>query len=101
MNGKYVDFSIVKPEHRIIDERLANWGRFCAGSGGAHSSEALGIARAVADLPMATRKVLQWAYVKQGSLKKLENEVRGTKEQIAQLLHDGRQILVDKGFGKP
>ncbi len=28
-----IDFSTVRPEHREIDARLANWGRYCDGRG--------------------------------------------------------------------
>lgn len=95
MSRTNIDFTTVKAEHRVIDERLTAWGRWCAGRGGAPGDH-VSVGRAVAELPIQHRKALQWAYVNQGSLKKLEVEVGVSKAQIAELLHAGRQMLVER-----
>lgn len=85
----YTDFTYVSPEHRAIDVRLANWGRWCHGPmrrdvspmfrgmprqpqlrqpgdvapALMDSMDAAKVAKAVAGLPEKHRAALNWCYV--------------------------------------
>lgn len=121
-----IDFHLVREHHRDIDRRLANWGRWCRGSGGAgdvapmfrmyqspararsrdgladqvavatDGRDAVVIGRAVAMLPEKHRKALQWAYVRPCTPSKAARDIDVSMEHLAQLLHDGRQMLINR-----
>lgn len=116
----YVDFSSVKPEHRAIDDRLANWGRWNRSSGGGSVSpmfrlyrapehweraltanpvdqaDARRIQWAMRFMPIPARLALSWAYIygytsPAKTAKKLEVSLAGLRD----LVEGGRVALIE------
>ncbi len=108
MSRTYIDFNAVPEEHRQIDARLANWGRWCHGSVAREISpmfrmvapepmdraqarearqrqqlqidhlDAARIHAAVIHLPLPHRSALNWIYVKPWMAPKRACQVIGT-----------------------
>ena len=122
MSRTYVDFSAVPEEHKSIDARLVNWGRWCHGSvarqispmfrmvppepkGSAQARaetqepvdhlDAAKIHAAVIDLPLPHRSVLNWVYVKPWMAPRKACQLIGTSlVELGRLLTDSRQMLL-------
>ncbi|WP_313082583.1 hypothetical protein [Pulveribacter sp.] len=119
----YIDFNAVPPEHRGIDERLHNWGRWCNGGralsgmspmfrmvppppkqrvdvweseGRVDGLDATAIAKGVAELPQPHRTALNWLYVRPCAPKRACQAIGTSMQGLGQLLHDGRQMLINK-----
>jgi len=116
-----VDFHQVEPHQRDIDRRLLNWGKWCNGSStpsvspmfrlcpppprvrgdakpsSVDSADATRIAKAVSALPENHRHAINWAYVKPVNPSKICRKIGTSKEGLAKLLRDGRQMLINRG----
>ena len=124
MRVKAIDFHAVEQHQRGIDARLANWARWCKGSTATMTSpmfrmtpppprvradmhyqmadqvdrmDAQKIAKAVAALPQSNRSALSWHYVKPVSPKRACQALGVGMEGLAQLVRDGRQMLINRG----
>ena len=119
-----IDFHAVEQKHNEIHGRLQNWARWCNGSdgGGATSPmfrlymaparargaehtwsglavdgmDAQRIAKAVALLPEPHRRALHWSYIKPINPRRAATEQGTTLAGLAQLVRDGRQMLVNR-----
>ena len=122
MRGEAADFFSVYPQHRKIDERLVNWARWLEphthSTGkvqpmfrGFKSSEAWGYAevsipiapldaadmeKRVYDLPERNRDSIRWAYVYRIKPWRFCRAMGVSQAQLATLIHDGRQMLVNR-----
>lgn len=123
MKVKPIDFHAVEPHQREIDRRLANWGRWCNGSSAPMTSpmfrmtpppprvrgemayqsadtvdrmDAARVAKAVAALPPDHRTAINWHYVKPVSPKRACERLSCSMERLAQLVRDGRQMLINR-----
>lgn len=115
------DFHHVPEAHRAIDARLENWSRYVAvklpgwvspiwklgKSNGRqwHAPEfrpacdvldGHAIEQAVANLPKLHAATLRWAYVYRGGEIPFRRKHGLTREGLAQLLHDGRCMLINR-----
>ena len=123
MPAAYVDFSLVKPEHREIDARLANWAKWSYSRHGGQSSptfrlyrstdarridsdakgpavdaiDAQRVQKAVSALPTKHRQAISWAYIKPTNPRKAATGLGVTLQGLADLVTDGRQMLVNRG----
>lgn len=122
---RYVDFAAVPPSQWSMHDRLENWARWCRGrqgqSGGAgqpmfslyRSSEARreygeetsvpvdpidaqAVAKGVAALPDKHRRALHWNYLHPRNPGGQARELGVSLEGLAQLVKDGRQMLVNR-----
>ena len=118
-----IDFHAVPPHHIDIDGRLRNWGIWCNSRQVASSSpmfrlapspepvrreygtacanrvdrsDAICIARAVTQLPEKHAAALNWCYVKPVSPRRACIAIGVTMEGLAELVDDGRQMLVNR-----
>ena len=117
-----IDFHTVLPHHHDIDGRLRNWGIWCnstkaastapmfrlavatistrreqqAQPNGIDRSDAVVIARAVTALPERHAGAINWCYVKPVSPRRAAESIGVSIEGLAQLLHDGRQMLINR-----
>ncbi len=119
-----IDFHQVEPHQRQIDARLANWARWCNGTHAPTTSpmfrmtpppprvrgemayqsaglvdrmDATKIAKAVAALPEKHRAAINWHYVKPVSPKRACGAIGINMEGLANLVRDGRQMLINRG----
>lgn len=115
------DFHYVAPEHKAIDDRLTNWADYVrvkfpswvspiwklGRSGGRqwHQPEfrracdtldGHAMEKAVSGLPHLHRDVLRWAYVHRTGEIQFRRRHGLTREGLAQLLHDGRCMLINR-----
>lgn len=118
----YVDFTKVLPEHREIDRRLENWGRWNYSSGRGSVSpmfrlyrapehwqqeltrypvdqaDARRIQWAMQYLSVPIRLALSWAYIYNGtSPGKTAKRMEVSLQQLADLVEDGRRALLERG----
>lgn len=119
----YVDFSEVRPEHRAVDARLENWARWARGRGGAaacspmfrlyrapqhwrghveagvsiDSADAVKVQKLVVALPQAHRSALAWCYIDRSNPRRAAQTLGETMTGLMLLIHDGRQMLVNRG----
>jgi hypothetical protein len=120
----YIDFNIVPPQHRGIDARLHNWGRWCNGgrgvsgtspmfrlvppppkqrgdvwedNGRVDGADATVVAKGVAALPEPHRAALNWLYVRPCPPARACKMLATNMQGLAQLLSDGRQMLINRG----
>lgn len=115
-----VDFSRVEEKHRAIHDRLVNWSRWCVSRGGrdvhpmfrgfksaqhweaiptadpVDSLDAVAIEKAVQKLPEPHRFAVRWCYVYGSSPRKACQQAGVSKEGLALLIRDGRQMLVNR-----
>jgi DNA-directed RNA polymerase specialized sigma24 family protein len=120
-----IDFHEVADSHVAIHLRLVNWARWCNGSGAPSTSpmfrlyiapararsgdgvthgggsivdtqDASKIARAVVALPEKHRAAINWAYVKPINPRRAAANLGTTLDELALLLRDARQILVNR-----
>lgn len=115
-----VDFSRVEERHRAIHDRLVNWSRWCVSRGGrdvhpmfrgfksaqhweaiptadpVDSLDAVAIEKAVQKLPEPHRFAVRWCYVYGSSPRKACQQAGVSKEGLALLIRDGRQMLVNR-----
>jgi len=121
---QYVDFAYVRPEHKVIDARLANWSRWAKGRGSGPSVSILGrlyraprqdwrtvpqaimpvdaidaakVERAVTQLPAKHRLALCWCYIAGSDPRGAARTLAVTMDGLAELVHDARQMLVNRG----
>lgn len=116
----YVDFSYVEPRHQQIDQRLQNWGRASFSGVGCATNpmfrfvkpsqtwdeietripvdrhDAMLIAKAVGVLPRPHMLALNWCYVKKSAPAQGQKMVGTTLEGLAQLIRDGRTMLINR-----
>ena len=122
-NSEHIDFHLVPAHQLAVDARLRNWGVWCNSKAVASSSpmfrlaaptlnarreihayggntvdraDALKIARAVAALPEKHAAALNWCYVKPVSPRRACESIGATMAGLAQLLVDGRQMLLNR-----
>jgi len=121
----HIDFNAVEQHQHDIDARLRNWGRWCNGSSGPATSpmfrmtppaprqrgdgatysdsvdgaDAAKLAPAVSALPEKHRAAVNWAYVRPVSPKRACQAIGTSMEGLAQLLRDGRQMLINTAKG--
>ena len=117
----HVDFNVVEPHHKEIDKRLINWGRSCySGFGGGaigmfkwvkpsqtwdeietripiDRHDAMLIANGVAALPGPHGQALNWCYVQRTAPKHGCILCSTNMGGLAQLLRDGRTMLINRG----
>lgn len=116
-----VDFHAVESAHFAIHERLLNWARWCYSNGGrtvapmfrlyrtpehwgsepslsVDSLDAQAIQKAVSHLPEKHRKALGWCYVIRSSPRRATRELAVTMEGLAELVREGRCMLVNRGM---
>jgi DNA-directed RNA polymerase specialized sigma24 family protein len=122
----FVDFHAVAREHFKIHERLTNWGRWCNGSyspgvapgfelyrspadqnsdapEGAPSiksvdgSDACRVNSVVLTLPENRRAALTWCYCRPIAPRRQAREMGITPAELAWLLNDGRERLINQG----
>ena len=121
---EHIDFHAVEPHQREIDTRLANWARWCNGSYAPMSSpmfrmapppprvrgdmayqsaglsvdkmDAAKIAKGVAALPASHRAAINWHYIKPVSPQRACQAIGTSKEGLALLVRDGRQMLINR-----
>ena len=115
-----VDFHEVKPQHMQIHERLEHWARWANGRPKQNASpvfrgyrdrsyqnelpapvvvrplDAMLVGKGVGLLPSAHRDALLWCYLKPVHPRSKASELGTTLQGLAQLLHDGRQMLVNR-----
>jgi DNA-directed RNA polymerase specialized sigma24 family protein len=122
MRAKQIDFHAVEPHQRAIDARLKNWAQWLRGGNAPACSpmfrlapppprvrrdmladaeplnrpDAVKVAVAVQALPTRHRAAVNWAYVKPVSPAKACRSIGATMEELAQLLRDGRQMLINR-----
>lgn len=112
-----IDFNYVPLEHRAIDERLHNWGRWCHDPYTAGCSpmfrmtpppprvrsetevssvdviDAEKIQKAFKRLPQVLRLVLLWCYVKRTQPGRICKEINVSMDRLAQFLYTARDEL--------
>jgi hypothetical protein len=125
MQKEYVDFAAVPPSQWSMHDRLENWARWCRGSqrqvGGCGSpmfelyrsteakrkygeetsvpvdnKDATRLAVGVAALPDKHRRALHWCYLHPRSPGGQAYELGVDKAGLAQLVRDGRQMLINR-----
>lgn len=122
LKTKQVDFHCVEQHQREIDLRLLNWGKWCNGTGAPSMSpmfrlvppsprvrgdlnihgsnvdtaDAAMVAKGVIALPDKHRAAVNWAYVKPVSPRRACQAIGCSMEVLAQLLRDGRQMLINR-----
>ena len=122
----YIDYNHVPVEQHEIHERLLNWVRWIkSGTGGwachpmwkpcvakeqedlrrrygeipqepINVDDAIFIERAVAGLPDKHRKSVRWCYVFQRNPLAACKTIAVSKDELARLVHDGRQMLINR-----
>lgn len=119
----YIDLHTVEPKHDKIHARLLNWASWCCGDmGGAASApgfelyrssarareqssgnpspdrmDAAMVAKGVYALPAPHRAALNWCYLKPVAPGRACRELGTTMAGLAQLVRDGRTMLVNRG----
>lgn len=120
---EHIDFHQVEPHQRAIDARLHNWSKWCNGSyvpltspmfrmvpppprvrADAYQSaaapvdkmDAAKVAKAVAGLPERHRSAINWHYIKPVSPRRACETIGCGMEELAQLVRDGRQMLINR-----
>ena len=122
MRSNMIDFHAVAPDHRAIDARLLNWGRWCNGSAAPSScpmfrltpsaprtrgeiaygadqvdqADAMLVSKMVQALPPKHRAAINWSYVKPVSPRLAMKQIGVAKEELWMLLRDGRQMLINR-----
>ena len=115
-----VDFHAVPPHQDAIHARLLNWGHWCRRREGSGASpmfrsyrstdvwapasvsqpidglDAQRIAKGVAHLPEQHRHGIQWHYVRPVAPMRMCRALGLTAEGLAQLVVDGRQMLINR-----
>lgn len=120
---QHIDFHVVEPHQREMDARLANWAKWCRGSGAPACSpmfrmvppppkvrrdasfgidavdgtDAQRIAKAVTALPKQHCAAINWHYVTPTSPVKACRSLGCTMEGLYQLVRDARQMLINRG----
>ena len=125
-----IDFSTVRPEHREIDARLANWGRWCHGRSGTSNmpvqpmfamyqapararsqygvmtasstdgQDAMKVAEAIRQLDQPQRIILAWCYVKPQGPGAQAKRMGLTLGEMRSLLDTARNDLIEE-LAKP
>lgn len=118
---QHIDFHAVHDKHAKIHDRLLNWARWANGRAGKETApmfrlyqssarvraevdaplqvnrlDAVAVAKGVAALPEAHRGAINWCYLRPVNPSKACRELGTTMGGLAQLLHDARQILVNR-----
>jgi hypothetical protein len=116
-----VDFSAAVPyAHEAMDKRLRDWARWCRPRKGSQvhvmwrqyvasqvfqgaastmpldTLDAVKIEKAVHALPDAHSFAVQWSYVFGGNPRRAAQHVGETLAGLAQLVNDGRQMLINR-----
>lgn len=122
----HINFNAVAPEHRAIDARLYNWGRWHNSGWGAPSScpmfrmvppsargrsdgapdalavvdsaDASKVATAVQGLPDKERRALNWLYVRPTSPRRACEALAVSLQGLFDLIVTGRQMLINRGL---
>lgn len=121
MPVKSPDFHYVAPEHKAIDARLENWASYVrvkfpswvspiwkmGKSNGRQwhvpeyrpacdTLDGHVIEKAVADLPKKHCAAVRWAYVFRDHPRRVSQQLGVTREELQRLIHDGRQMLINR-----
>lgn len=120
MRGEAADFFSVYPQHRKIDERLVNWSRWLQDRPASFPSpmfkgfkstevwahhevvvpinplDAADMEKRVFYLPERNRDCVRWAYVYRIQPWRFCRAMGINQTQLASLIHDGRQMLVNR-----
>ncbi|MBT2322538.1 hypothetical protein J7E62_09290 [Variovorax paradoxus] len=117
-----IDFHAVAWDHNDIDGRLRNWGAWCKGTPANSSSpmfrlaappprvrsdrnaststidraDAIRIAQGVTALPEKHAAALNWCYVRPVNPRRACMSIGTTMEGLADLLYEGRQMLINR-----
>lgn len=125
-HAPYTDLHAVRAGHERIDDRLCNWARWLREHRGMHrrtapiwrqyrapstatvygaeirppvrAIEALQTERAVVALPAKYRAAIKWCYVTKRAPAETARSLAVSVFGLMQLIHDGRQMLIDKGM---
>lgn len=120
---QHIDFHLVHDHHQEIHARLLNWARWANGRPVRHTApmfrmyqsaakvrsdreapiqinklDAMAMQKGVSSLPLAHMWATNWCYLKPVNPGKACRELGTTMGGLAQLLHDARQMLVNRGF---
>lgn len=120
----HVDYQRVQPEHVAIHERLQNWRRWLSSKNVAWTShpmwkhlkakeeflarergeyhippdfqDAHAMEKAVSMLPEKHRFAIRWWYVYSGNPLRVARQAAVSKERLAELVKEGRQMLINR-----
>lgn len=119
-----IDFHRVEPHQVEIHDRLTNWAKWCNSSGSpavspmfrmyrsparargaehtwaadaVNGPDGARVARFVGLLPEKHRRALNWCYLKPVNPRRAATEIGVTLDALAQLVRDGRQMLINRG----
>lgn len=120
---QHIDFHAVEPHQREIDARLANWAKWCRGSGSSECSpmfrlvppparvrsdiaysdtidrmDAQKVAKGVTALPVPHCAAINWHYVTPTNPKKACRSIGCSMEGLYQLVRDARQMLINRNI---
>ncbi len=118
-----VDFGYVEPAHAEIDARLVNWARWSSDRRRGYTSSMFRLYRtpkhrdwavdrpapvdaidgmrmqvAIAKLPTLHRSALAWGYIRRDNPRAMAQQLGQTLQGLADLLRDGRQMLINRGM---
>lgn len=118
---QHIDFHVVHEQHAGIHDRLLNWARWANGRAAKQTTpmfrlyqstarvradreapldvnrlDAAAVAKGVSALPGVHRGAINWCYLRPVNPSKACRELGTTMAGLAQLLHDARQILVNR-----
>lgn len=115
-----IDFHYIDPKHAEIHGRLEDWAISCHGPRGSSATpmfrlfrssytmvarealrpidhlDAKKVGQGVAALPIPHRLSIHWCYIIRNSPKKACQEIGTNLPGLARLIHDGRQMLVNR-----
>jgi len=120
----YVDYDAVAPNHRAVDQRLQNWARWVSVRGtpgrqhpmwaksrsnsrqwyapepapAVDGLDAQALEKAVAALPQYHAAAIRWAYVFRTGPAQAVRALGVTREGLAHLVRDARQMLINRGL---
>jgi hypothetical protein len=121
MPVEYVDFHAVEDKHQAIHAELENWARWLMNRPASHQGpiwrlgkppqhweqvesgqmvdklKAAQTEKAVSALPVKHCAALRWSYVFRTNPRREANRLGLTLDGLFELVHDGRQMLVNRG----
>ena len=116
----HVDFSAVEPHQIAVHDRLENWARWSKGRSAGiacspmfrlyrsteghaedtpraiDSLDAQRVQKGVSALPAPHRIAVSWCYINRSNPRKAAEHLGRSMEGLAQLIADGRQMLINR-----